>query len=240
MVTSFHRFLLSLPLVLEKIYNPSLTSFVLLKNLKFFALTSRAKQITVIIDVGANIGQFSHMARYCWPGAEIFAFEPDYSSFCQLNNNHGSDCYVKSYNYAIGSSQGQLSLNIGQTTTQNSLLKEFGKVSNETRLVSVETLDNLFCEAKIFSECESDILLLKIDVQGYELEVLKGSVRFLERVDFVLVEVSLSNLFQDGAKIDEVWQFMTKNRFVYHSIIDFYQDKQSKRILQMDILFERE
>ncbi len=221
------------PTFLKKLSNPSLVSFTLCKNLKSFALSKYGQQITNIIDVGANEGQFAFMARYCWNQAQIDCFEPDIGALSQLQKNHSSDDRIKSYNCAIGSEPGELLLNLGETSAQNSLLHEYGKTTKGSIVVPIKTLD------EIYGVSELGISLLKIDVQGYELEVLKGASDLLKRTNFVLLEVSLADLFQDGVEIDTIWQFMKNSGYTYHSIIDQYRDPESQRILQMDVIFER-
>jgi FkbM family methyltransferase len=217
----------------KKISNPSLVSFILCKNLKSFALSDRGRKITKIIDVGANEGQFAFMARHCWNTAQIDCFEPDPNAFSQLKKNHNRDRYIQFYNYAIGSKAGELILNLGETSAQNSLLTEYGKVTKGTITVPVNMLD------EIYNATEQDSSLLKIDVQGYELEVLKGANNLLKKTNFVLLEVSLADLFQGGVEIDTIWQFMKDSGYIYHSIIDQYRDPVSQIILQMDVIFER-
>ncbi|GCA80679.1 MAG: FkbM family methyltransferase [Microcystis aeruginosa LG13-03] len=222
-----------LPTALKKLSKPSMVSFVICRNLKSFAESEQGKQITKIIDVGANEGQFAFMARYSWPNAQIDCFEPDPSAFYGLKKNHGSDQRISFHNCALGSQQTELSLNLGETSAQNSILQEKGKNGQGTIIVPVETLD------RIYSSLPSGVTLLKIDVQGYELEVLKGAKNLLSQIKFVLLEISLADLFEGGVEIDVIWQFIRNNGYKYHSIIDQYRDPKTQRILQMDVIFER-
>jgi FkbM family methyltransferase len=222
-----------LPTVLKKLLKPSMVSFVICKNLKSFAESEPGKQITKIIDVGANEGQFAFMARYSWPNAQIDCFEPDTSAFARLKKNHATDQSISFYNCAVGSQQTELLLNLGETSAQNSILQEKGKNSQGSITVPVKTLD------AIYNTQLSGITLLKIDVQGYELEVLKGAKNLLSEITFILLEISLADLFVGGVEIDVIWQFMKNNGYKYHSVIDQYRDPQTQRILQMDVIFER-
>jgi FkbM family methyltransferase len=221
------------PTLVKKLSNPSLVSFVFCKNLKAFANSDRGWQIDRIIDVGANEGQFAFMARYAWPRARIDCFEPDPDAFSRLKENHGTDNLITFYNGAIGSESKELLLNLGETSAQNSLLRERGKSSQGTITVPVKTLD------EIYPFFEEGITLLKIDVQGYELEVLKGSKELLKKIKFVLLEISLDDLFEGGIEIDTIWSFMKNQNYKYHSVIDQYRDSMSQRILQMDVIFEK-
>ncbi len=219
--------------LLKKIQAPELVSFNLCKNIKQFSLTDRGSKITKIIDVGANEGQFAFMARYSWPQIQIDCFEPDPVAFSQLNKNHQSDPSIKFYNCALGSARGELCLNLGESSVQNSLLHEYGKGTKGAISVSVRTLDEIYNNSDLANT------LLKVDVQGYELEVLKGASDLLQQTNFVLLEVSLANLFEGGVEIDTLWQFIKSSGYIYHSVIDRYLDPIDGRVLQMDVIFER-
>jgi FkbM family methyltransferase len=221
------------PTLVKKLSNPSLVSFVFCKNLKAFANSDRGKQIEHIIDVGANEGQFAFMARYAWPSARIDCFEPDPDAFSRLKENHGDDRLINLYNNAIGSESTELFLNLGKTSAQNSFLQELGTSSQESIAVPVITLD------EIYQSFPRETTLLKVDVQGYELEVLKGANALLSHLNFVLLEISLTNLYKEGVEIDTLWQFMKNNGYRYYSIIDQYRDSVSHNILQMDVIFEK-
>jgi FkbM family methyltransferase len=222
-----------IPTFLKKASNPLLVSFILCKNLKSFAETDQGKQISKIIDVGANEGQFTFMARYCWPHASIDCFEPDPQAFKLLEKNHVKDKLIRLHNCALGDTQGELILKLGITSAQNSFLIEYGKPTKGEIFVPVKTLDELYSEADLSNA------LLKIDVQGYEIKVLEGASKILNRLDFVLLEVSLGDLFEGGIQIDEIWSFLKEKGFVYNRIIDQYKDPSTRQILQMDVLFNR-
>jgi FkbM family methyltransferase len=221
------------PTLVKKLSNPSLVSFVFCKNLKAFASSDRGRQIDRIIDVGANEGQFAFMARYAWPSARIDCFEPDPDAFSRLKENHGDDRLITLYNSAVGSESTELFLNLGKTSAQNSFLQERGASSQESITVPVITLD------EIYQSFPRETTLLKVDVQGYELEVLKGANALLSHLNFVLLEISLTDLYEEGVEIDALWQFIKSNGYRYYSIIDQYRDSVSDNILQMDVIFEK-
>ncbi len=222
-----------LPTFFKKVFNQSLVSFILCKNLKSFAQTDQGKKIARIIDVGANEGQFAFMARYCWPHAQIDCFEPDPNAFKLLEANHKKDKLIQVTNCALGNLPGELSLNLGITSAQNSFLVEYGKPTKGNILVEVKTLDNIYSNINLSNS------LLKIDVQGFEIKVIEGGVHILNHIDFILLEVSLGELFEGGVQIDEIWSLLRKKGFVYHRILDQYKDPVTKQILQMDVLFQK-
>jgi FkbM family methyltransferase len=110
----------------------------------------------VIFDVGANIGDY---AREALKYGSVHAFEPSKAMFRELQKVPG----IEAFNLALGDTEGQATLHGSGTTA--SLL---GDTAGET--VKLATLDSLW---------DAPIDLLKIDVEGYELSVLKGAKRLI-------------------------------------------------------------
>ena len=173
------------------------------------------------------------MAKYCWPLAEIDCYEPDPSAYSKLINLYKNDPKIQLNNYATGSVSGTLKLNLGQVSATNSFLLEKNKPSGGSVDVEVKTLNEIYYQKNLENS------LLKIDVQGYELEVLKGASDILGQLSFVLVEISLAEIFEGGPSILDIWQLLTNYGYIYHTIIDQYQEPDTEKIVQMDILFYR-
>jgi FkbM family methyltransferase len=222
-----------IPTFWKKTLHQNMVSFTLCKNLRAFAKSEEGSKINTIFDVGANEGQFAFMARYCWPNAQIDCFEPDPDAYKSLKTNHEKDNLIQVFNCALGVASGELTLNLGETSAQNSFLVEYGKSTKGKIVVPVKTLDDLYSEVDLFNT------LLKIDVQGYEIQVLEGASKILNKLDFILLEVSLGDLFEGGVQIDEIWSFMKNQGFCYTRILDQYKDPVSHQVMQMDVLFQR-
>lgn len=215
-----------------RLFNPLSVSFTFCKNLKSFSISTEGKDIKKIIDVGANEGQFLFMAKYCWPHAQIDCFEPDPNPFKCLERKYRRYQNVYFFNYALGSQSGELPLILGATSAQNSFLVEHGKSTNGEISVPVKTLN------EIYSEKDLSNTLLKIDTQGYEKQILEGGSEILDKLRFILLEVSLADLFDSGSKLDEIWFFLRQRGYVYNRVIDQYKDPKTDQIVQMDIVFE--
>ena len=82
-------------------------------------------------------------------------------------------------------------------------------------------------------------VLLKLDVQGYEDRVLRGGIRILQRVDYVLTEVSFCPLYDGQASFGEVYDLLLKSGFSYAGNLDQLASPLDGRILQADALFVR-
>jgi FkbM family methyltransferase len=149
--------------------------------------------IRTVFDVGANVGETTVEALKAFPGARIFAFEPHPETFKTLRNALSSKRAVLR-NEALGSEAGEIPMYeygcSGDPALANSLVPNarqtvlYGYQSTK-RPIRCTRLD-LFCEQNGIG----DIDVLKIDVEGFELSVLKGGESLLQsgRIRFVYFE----------------------------------------------------
>jgi FkbM family methyltransferase len=129
-------------------------------------------KVSVIFDVGANIGQSTEKFRSTYPNAKIFCFEPVSSTFQELNRRVGAWKKIKVFQLGFGSVSENREIYVNSDSSINSFVNSFAGERQE--LVKVQTLDDFCLKSEIAS-----IDLLKIDVEGYEIEVLQGAERML-------------------------------------------------------------
>ena len=110
------------------------------------------------------------------------------------------------------------------------LTKVAGKKSDVT--VAVDTLENLL------SGVDYANALLKIDTEGYELEVLKGAQNILSQFHYVITETSVMKRFEDSYTYNELVRFMEQNGFAIHCFLSAGTDPNGM-VRMVDILFER-
>lgn len=171
-----------------------------------FDITEHIKKpITGILQVGAHHGSEYHTLKNICPN--ILMFEPQKNVFEILSKNVCFDKNVILENKALGSKSGTLKMytekaNAGQSS---SLLKPGlhtvqypGIEFNGVEEVEVTTLNEYFLN-KIFN-----YNLITLDVQGYELEVLKGSTNILNKVDYILCEVNRAELYVGCPMVEEI------------------------------------
>ena len=152
-----------------------------------------------IIDIGSNKGQFILLIEKIYPNKNIYSFEPikemidKQKKFFSYKNN------IIFHNVALGSSTTLKEFLITARMDSSSFLKivsDKNKSKNydivENRNIQINTLDNLLINEKI-----SHPVLIKIDVQGYELEVLRGANNLLKKTDYLLLEVSKNEMYQN-------------------------------------------
>lgn len=145
-------------------------------------------QSPVVIDVGANIGEWSAMALEVNPNALVHAFEPVHSTYQILVNRlrqwPNATCIQK----AMGDAEGTAEIQIYHDAhTQNSLHGYVNRSPDAVETITITTVDK-YCETHHINH----IHYLKIDTQGHDFAVLRGAATMLEagKIDYVQVEYS--------------------------------------------------
>lgn len=196
----------------------------------------------IVLDVGAHHGWFFH----CWldwcPKATVHAFEPTEESFVQMQNNYGDDPRVNLVQVGIGEVKGEMPLNIlADSQVSNSFLAprqeswesiEYGTGAISQRTVPVTTLDDYCTEHGI-----DQVYLLKIDVQGFEIEVLKGAAKTLRRIDYVFVEAGIQRLYEGAPSFAEVCLFMESHGFHLMHMRAWHRG--NRVLVETDMIFRR-
>ena len=126
-----------------------------------------------LFDVGANVGQSARAMAAAFPGARIFCFEPASDTFALLERNVAALPQVRCHRLALGERPGTASL----LRTENLAMRRIVPESEaEAESVTVATLD-AFCAANEVARID----FLKIDAEGFDLQVLRGGRAMLER-----------------------------------------------------------
>jgi FkbM family methyltransferase len=143
----------------------------------------------VIFDVGANIGQSARKFRSRFPDSEVFCFEPVESTFAELQAALAGDGRVRLFPLALGASCGSARIQLQERSDNNSLRRSAEEDQSPrddlpSETVEVITLDD-FCAQHDIPQID----LLKIDTEGYDLEVLKGAENILRNAGVTLIQV---------------------------------------------------
>ena len=198
--------------------------------------------LATLIDVGSNRGQFALCAHLIDPMTKIVSFEPLPAPrsiaeriFARVENVQFREC-------AIGSSENEMTIHLSALDHSSSLLpigaKQVemfpGTHCTGSMKVDVRTLDEEMGRDPIIESPS----LLKLDVQGYELEALKGAVETLQRIDFVYCEVSFYELYESQPLVAEIVEFLRAHGFEPARIGQVAKAADG-RPLQADVLFEK-
>lgn len=197
-----------------------------------------------VVDVGAHTGQFALFALDAFPSARVLCFEPLRDAQHRLRKATRSDNRVKLFGVAAGSVSGERTLHVTRSTDSSSLLPVSDRLpsifpeTEEVRRenVAVVPLDTALCEETLTRPG-----LLKIDVQGGELDVLRGASRTLDSIDQVLVECSFTELYLGQPLAGDVVCHLLEHDFEFSGLYNpaYDQTDRPKRLVQADLLFSR-
>lgn len=195
-------------------------------------------EVDYVIDVGANRGQFVLLAQSLWPDAPILAFEP-LEHAADVFDRYASSGKVELVRAAVSSDVGARAMHISGRDDSSSLLvigpkqaQSFpGTAMTGVTQVPVTTLARHLSPTTIGLNS-----LMKVDVQGSELEVLKGAGSVLELVKYVYVELSFAELYVDQPLAGEVVQFMFDSEFSLNHVANISAPHGDP--VQADFLFE--
>jgi len=209
---------------------------------QLYKLGSIAEQpFRTIIDVGANEGQFSSLARAAFPKARIIAFEPIPHCFATLQRSFQRDKNFEAYNVALGCKSQIREFHVNEFTATSSFLPLYSANTHEFSETGPEQI--IPVTEKSFEELfQLDTIekpyLLKIDVQGYELEVLKHNEALLGSAHTVLIETSYINIYIGQPLFAEVFMFLHKRGFLFSGNFEQLRGLGSGVIIQADAIFK--
>lgn len=201
----------------------------------------RLANIQMIADIGANRGQFALVARHCFPDAVIYSFEPLPDPAKLFRQVFCFDSNVYLYESAVGKENVETTIHISARDDSSSLLPITdiqnqlfpGTAEQSTRTIRVCRLEELLKQDQVISPA-----LLKLDVQGYELEALCGCGNLLSRFYWIYVECSFVELYDGQALAGEVIAWLRERKFELTGCYNMAYDLEG-RAIQADLMFER-
>ena len=207
------------------------------------AETMRDLDISLVLDVGANRGQYASELRKRGYRKRIVSFEPIENAFRQLDAAFAGDAAHERLKLALGEQNDEREMFVSQNLVSSSLLPMTAlcveahpaTACSRQERVSVERLDQLM--PRLASR--SDRVYLKVDAQGYEYQILQGAMGCLDDIAAVEIEFSTRPLYAGQALMPEVWSLLTQAGFTPAWIERGPRHPQSNSILQFDGLFAR-
>lgn len=197
-------------------------------------------EVKTIIDVGANQGQFALAAGEIFPDANIYSFEPVPEVFDILKKNTESAGNIRVFNTALGSEAGQIKFYKNDFShassafpIHNNQVEMLPETSHTTEItVGVDRLENFLRKIELKAP-----VLLKLDVQGFEKEVLLGAGD-MTGIDYLLFETSFMPMYQGEPLFDEMHSFVKEKGYEPVAPLGF-MELQNFKIPQMDLLYRR-
>lgn len=188
----------------------------------------------VIFDVGAHYGETALYYREEFPKAKIYSFEPVKKSYEILVKNTQHDKNIHCLNFALGEKPGAVEIFLYDDyySPMNSI--KHGNQSGAKEAISVYTLNDFIKEKRI-----AKIDLLKIDTEGFELEVLKGGENILSSgsVSAIIAECGLSNTNDRNTKLADLINYLDKFGYYFTGLYDIDARTYHKGITYANALF---
>ncbi len=201
-------------------------------------LVKDIKAPETIIDIGSNKGQFILLMEQIFPNKIVYSFEPIIEMINKQKKFYKYKKNITFHNLALGSSICSKEFLITNRMDSSSFLKVVSNTNKsknynviEKRDIKVSTLDEIFLNEKI-----PHPILIKMDVQGYELEVLKGAKNLLNKTDYLLLEVSENEMYQNQPTEKIIIEYLKDLNFEIFKANNWLSIKNTN-FKQRDILF---
>jgi FkbM family methyltransferase len=164
--------------------------------------------INVVLDVGANVGDYARGLRRIGYEGVIWSYEPLREVFAILEKSASSDDKWRAVNAGCGAAGGTATINVAKNGVSSSLLPMLTAhvaSGSESEYISQETISICSLDDSVLPSMDpGSNLWLKIDAQGYEAEVLKGAASLMPHVSVLEIELSLVPLYQGQMLIGEM------------------------------------
>lgn len=187
------------------------------------------------IDIGAYHGEWAKMFRSIYPETKVLMIEAQNGKEAQLKKTVSEDPRNLDYEIALLGALDGREVEFIEMETGSSVFEESSHYPRNRKTKRLITLDSLLEKHPDFLRAQA----LKLDTQGYELEVMKGAVELLKAVEVVLLEVSLVPINKGAPLFAEVVHFMNSYNF---KLFDFCSQIRRKDgvLWQTDLLFVRD
>jgi FkbM family methyltransferase len=199
--------------------------------------------VDLIIDVGANTGIYGKESRGIGYKGHIVSFEPLKDAFEMLEENTRNDPYWKVYNFALGAENKTEEINISANSHSSSILDILDAHTSAEASASyvgrqeiqIHTLDSIFGDIK----GNAKEIYLKLDTQGFELNVLKGGNNSLPYINTIQLEMSLSRLYDGQPLYADLMDYLHAHGYQLIDIEPGFADVKTGTLHQFDGIFRK-
>ena len=202
----------------------------------------RSRQIDVLVDVGANVGQYAQKLRDGGYRGWIVSLEPVKDTFEVLKSRASGDHQWITLPYALGRQRGQATINVSEASVFSSLRQQAAAAvafNPEARVVRREAIQTMRLD-ELLPTLPKGRLFLKVDTQGYEQEVLEGGADCLSEFLGIQMELPITHLYENVWRFDQALSYMIERGFEISNLIPVNYDPQDPvSLLEIDCIFRR-
>ncbi|GAB1544825.1 hypothetical protein NUACC21_75010 [Scytonema sp. NUACC21] len=185
-----------------------------------------------IFDIGAYRGDFALSCLHIWQNSKIACFEALEHKVTQLLHLASHNSSISVFPTLVGAEACDR-VPLYEAETASSILAEHISQSFPVKFYPMTTVDRVVQEDFYGSSPD----LLKLDVQGYELEVLKGAEKSLPQMQVILAEVNFLDIHKGVALVAEVITWLNERDWVAYDICGLTRRPIDKALWQADLLF---
>jgi FkbM family methyltransferase len=197
-------------------------------------------KIATILDIGANTGHFALAINALLPEAKVYSFEPLPECFEELQTKVKHIPNIQVSNIALGNYSGSLAFRRNAHNLSSSFLEmtnihksAFPETSkSEVTDVVIARLDDVAQKLVL-----KNPLLVKIDVQGFEDQVLTGGIQTISQAKVIIIETSFCTLYEKQPLFDDIYVILKNHNYLYAGALESLHDPNTGRVLQEDSIF---
>ena len=205
-----------------------------------FDIALKKYAIETVIDIGANSGQFALGIHEQLPHAMIYSFEPLHDIFTKLSENLKGVRNFKAFNVGLGEKNETTTILRSSFSPSSSLLpmtelhkKLYPKSSRATtETITIKRLDDMANDIPIKGD-----LLVKLDVQGYEDNVIRGGSKIIGKATMLLIETSFIQLYENQPLFDDIYSIVRELGFTYKGSRERHYSKETGELIYEDSIF---
>ena len=186
-----------------------------------------------VIDIGAYIGDWTRSFKQVFPQSRVMMIEAQ-ASKCSMLANVAAELQDVELRSALLGARVQASVGFHESESASSVLDEAANSRTATTYMPMTTLDAI-TEGTLFASPN----FIKLDVQGYELEILRGGTRTLQSAEAVLMEVNLLALHQGVPLFHESADYIAHHGFQVYDLCGLIRRPYDGALWQADVIFVR-
>lgn len=205
-----------------------------------FETTVKQLGIHTVVDIGANVGNFSKQMREEFPNAKIYMFEPLADCFQEIQKKFSEDKNHEAFQCALGNTKGETVIARSSFHPSSSILRmsELHKrlypktASVRDENIKMDKLDDVLAH-----EILTKNILVKIDVQGFEDKVIAGGQNIIKQASAIIIETSFVMLYENQPLFGDIHDTLRALGFAYHGDIGRHYSRLTGELIYEDSLF---